>query len=173
LLSAYSVDGVDYAGTHLFSFAVGSYHTIAGFATANTQNFQPYTFSRWSVGGPMVQSYHAVGNASMAAIYGQPPACGGGNNPLTEFFNGCYFPASVDALAGPIGRAPWLGFVLLAVNVAIYNKTVSIWITLTVLWIAGAIFVLAVPVYVGQIAEVFLALGSAGIVVRLVLLVRG
>lgn len=93
-------------------------------------------------------------------------------DPLLEIYGGCIIPAIVDAWSYGIGVAPWMGFVLLGVNVAIYNKNQNVWLSLTILWVTGAVFGVLLPPYVGQIAQIFLALGAAGLVVKAVLAAR-
>ena len=96
----------------------------------------------------------------------------GNSNPLTEIENLCVIPGVVDAWSYGIGVAPWLGFVLLGVNVAIYNKNQNVWLSLLVLWVTGAVFSAVLPAYVSEVAQVFLYLGIAGLGVKTILLSR-
>jgi hypothetical protein len=137
--------------------------------TALDPAFNTYTFSHWSQGGPAAQSYTVSGSTTLTIFYNSPNANCNNPDPLIELYNGCYFPASVDAMAGPLGRGPYLAFTLLGANVAIYHKTQAIWLTLIVLWVTGLVFGFLLPAYVGNIAQIFLYLAVAGIAVKLIL----
>ena len=96
----------------------------------------------------------------------------GNPNPLTEIENGCVIPGIVGAWSYATGAPAWFGFILLGINVAIYNRSQSVWLSLLILWVSGAVFSAILPVYVGQVAQVFLYLGSAGLAVKTILLLR-
>jgi hypothetical protein len=166
---ALTVNGTAYATPHTFHVPVGSHLNLAASTVALDHAFNTYTFSKWSQGGARVQTYIVVNSTTLIIYYGGSFANCNNANPLIELENGCYFPASVDALAGPLGRGPYLAFVLLGANVAIYHKTQAVWLSLIVLWVTGAVFGFILPGYVGVIAQVFLYLAVAGIAVKLIL----
>jgi hypothetical protein len=91
-------------------------------------------------------------------------------NPLVAIEKGCIIPGIVNTWSGAIGEQPWLAFVLLGVNVAIYNKTQSIWMAIVILMFIGGVFTVALPSQVGLLANIFIALATVGIVVKLFLL---
>ena len=72
----------------------------------------------------------------------------------------------------PIGPGPWFSFMLLGVNVAVYNKTQSVWIGMLILLVSGGAFGYFLPSYIGQMADVLLAIGASGLVIKAVLLLR-
>lgn len=113
----------------------------------------------------------AASASPIIAAYYASSSCGN-SNPLTEILNLCVLPGIVNAWSYGIGVAPWMGFVLLGVNVAVYNKNQNIWLSLLALWVTGAVFAAVLPPTVGTIAQVFLYLGIAGLAVKAILLAR-
>ncbi|MDA4119257.1 MAG: hypothetical protein OK436_01595 [Thaumarchaeota archaeon] len=172
-----NVDGVTYNSPQTFAWSVGSTHTIIALSPCNLANspYTAFTFVSWSDSGS--QSHSVVAPASSTVYTAKfkttatTVSCGS-PNPLQLLEKGCVVPALVIAWSAPIGLQPWLGFILLAVNVAVYNKTQSIWLTLTILWVTGGVFSFFLPPYVSLVAQVFLYLGTAGIVIKGILLVR-
>lgn len=169
----FTLDGTHYATSIVVvHWTIGSTHTISAASSVTNAALSTFSFSHWSIGGTSTQSYTVTNNATLTAYYSGGSANCNNPNPLIELYNGCYFPASADALAGPLGRGPWFGFVLLGANVAIYHKTRAMWVSLTMLWVTGAVFGFILPGYVGQIAQIFLYIGAAGVGLRLVLGLR-
>jgi hypothetical protein len=100
-----------------------------------------------------------------------PSATCSGPNPLVIIENnpsGCLVPGIVDVLDAPIGLQPWAGFVVLGVNVAIFNKSQATWMALLVLWVSGAAFGWLLPAYAAELGQIFLYLGAAGIVLKVI-----
>ena len=113
----------------------------------------------------------SIGSSSIDVVYGSFNACGS-SNPVTLLEQGCIVPAVLYTWSYPLGIGPWLAFVLLGVNVAIYNKSQSIAMGLIILLVTGAVFAVMLPAQVGVIAQVFLYIGVSGFVVKLILLAR-
>lgn len=132
-----------------------------------------YTWVSWSDSGTRTHYITIPSSpATYISYFKVSPASCGSSNPLIMLENNCIIPAVIDAWTAPIGPGPWFSFVLLGVNVAVYNKTQSVWVGMVVLLVTGGVFSLFLPAYVGQIANIFLALGAAGLVVKAVLLLR-
>jgi hypothetical protein len=84
----------------------------------------------------------------------------------------CFVPAIVAVWDANTGPLVYFSFIVLGVNVMVYNKTQSIVMSLIVLLVAGAVFGYFIPPSVQVIANVFLYLGATGVVVRVVLALR-
>ena len=95
-----------------------------------------------------------------------------GSTPLISLEQGCIVPAILGTWGNFFGTQIWLSFILLGVNVALYNKSQSLMVSLIILMAAGAAFGFAFPAAFASIAEALAALSLAGIVTKAVLMIR-
>lgn len=171
LASSIEVDGVIYNSPQTFFWSVGSTHSIAALTPCNLAHspYTSFTFVSWSDGGLIAHVITApTSSTTYTALFATTAtsvSCGS-PNPLQQLEKACVVPALLGAWSASIGLQPWLGFVLLGTNVAVYNKTQSVLMALIILWVTGATFFFFLPSYVSLIAQVFLYLGIAGIVVK-------
>lgn len=172
LPSGFSVAGTYYSTTVTLSLTPGSKVNITA-AKGVTLIPDIYNFSSWSDSGARSHKITVPSTSTTYIAYFKVTSKGcGSSNPLIQLENACIIPAIIDAWTAPIGPGPWFSFVLLGVNVAVYNKTQSVWIGMVILLVTGGVFSLFLPPYIGQISNIFLALGAAGLVVKAVLLLR-
>ena len=139
--------------------------------------------SKWSAQSPFVTNPDLTtyyGNVTSGTVsgathiteaYTTAKSCVG-STPLISLEHGCVVPAILGTWGNFFGTQIWLSFVLLAVNVAIFNKTQSIMIALSLLMVVGAVFGFAFPTAFASIAEALAAIALAGIVTKAVLMIR-
>ncbi|MDG6968264.1 MAG: hypothetical protein JRN50_02260, partial [Nitrososphaerota archaeon] len=86
---------------------------------------------------------------------------------ITEFEDGCIVPAILSTWSMYLGSNVWLSFVLLGVNVAIWNRTQSVMVAMIVLMVVGGVFFFALPSEFGTIAVALTSIAAAGFLVKL------
>jgi hypothetical protein len=139
--------------------------------------------SKWSAQSPFVTNPDLTtyyGNVTSGTVssathiteaYTTASSCIG-STPLISLEHGCVVPAILGTWGNFFGQQIWLSFVLLGANVAIFNKTQSIMIALSLLMVVGAVFGFAFPAAFASIAEALAAIALAGIVTKAVLMIR-
>ena len=139
--------------------------------------------SKWSAQSPFVTNPDLTtyyGNVTSGTVsgathiteaYTTAKSCVG-STPLISLEHGCVVSAILGTWGNFFGQQIWLSFVLLGVNVAIFNKTQSIMIALSLLMVVGAVFGFAFPAAFASIAEALAAIALAGIVTKAVLMIR-
>lgn len=95
-----------------------------------------------------------------------------GSTPLISLEQGCVVPAILGTWGNFFGEQIWLSFVLLGINIAVYNKTQSIMIAMSMLMVMGAVFGFAFPAAFASIAEALSAIALAGLATKGVLMIR-